>query len=45
MFRADTQPLRAQGIFVEQLYGSGTIDEAKRDALLEPIERIGACLG
>lgn len=34
-----TQPLRGQGIFVEQLYGSGMIDESEKDALLEPIER------
>ncbi len=32
--------LRKQGRFVEQLYGSGMVDESEKEALIEPIERL-----
>lgn len=32
--------LPEQGRFVEQLYGSGMVDEAEKEALIEPIERL-----
>lgn len=31
--------LLLQGLFVEQLYNSGMVDEAEKEALLEPIEK------
>ena len=32
--------LPEQGRFVEQLYGSGMVDESEKEALIEPIERL-----
>ena len=32
--------VRAQGMFVQQLWGSGMVDETEREALLEPVERL-----